>query len=89
MRGSVESRPGAGAAQRTGVVAAHASFFILEQFFEVLDQADGDDYHRSSHAEEEERHNYFCHETNDKIHRAVIVPPIGAGGGTAGGERRW
>ena len=63
----------AGATARTGVVAARASLLILEEFLEVFDKADGDDDRRSSHSEEEEGHDYFCHKTNDKIHRDVIV----------------
>ena len=42
-RDPAEWDPGAGRAHRTGVVAAHASFFILKQFLEILDKADGDD----------------------------------------------
>ena len=73
-------------AARTGVVAAHTSLFILKQFLEVFDEADGDNNDRSSHTEEEERHDNVCHETNDKIHRDVIVPPILAASVTRMGE---
>ena len=59
--------------------------FILEEFFQILDKADSNNHHRACHAEEEEGHNYFRHETNDKVHRSVIVLL-----GTAiGASRSW
>ena len=72
----MEGSPGAHTAHRMGVVAAHASFFALKQLLEVFDKADGDHDDRTSHTKEEEWHDYVCHETNDKIHRASIVLPI-------------
>ena len=89
MGGSAERGSDAGIASQTWVVAAHVSFFILKQLFEVFDEADDDDDRRPSHSEEEERHDYFCHETNDKIHRALIVPPIGNGTMAQASEGRW
>ena len=58
-----------------GVVAAPASFFVLKQLLEIFDKADGNNNYRTSHTEEEERHDYVCHKTNDEIHRRSIVPP--------------